>query len=64
MDTEPSALGRFQRKGVYWRSCLAGVSVPEPNLPAAEGSAEGHQAVEEKSIRLTLGDVEDRRYEH
>ncbi len=64
MDTEISALGRFQCKGDYWRGCLAGVSVPEPDHPAAEGSAVGHQAGEEQGIRLILGDVNARRYEH
>jgi hypothetical protein len=57
-------LGRFQRKGDLWRSCLAGVCVTKPDHPATEGSAGGHQAGEEQGITLTEGDVNARRYGH
>jgi hypothetical protein len=33
-------------------------TVPEPNHTAAEGSGGGHQAREEQSFRLVLGDIQ------
>jgi hypothetical protein len=54
----------FQPKEDLWRNYPAVLCVPEPNHQAAEGSAGGHQAGEEQGFRLTLGDVNARRYEH